>query len=66
MSWVFLTGQHAYKLKKPVTWNMGTTGNTVSRADRPIASGIADASECSTVDRREYNAPFGLPVVPEM
>jgi hypothetical protein len=36
------------------------------RAEQPSASGSADAYECSTVERCEYSAPFGLPVVPDV
>ena len=49
-----------------LTWNMGTTGNTASRAEMFIASGIAEANECKTVERCEYKTPLGLPVVPDV
>ncbi|MDT4846153.1 hypothetical protein FQZ97_801680 [compost metagenome] len=49
-----------------LTWNIGTTGRITSRAEQPSASGSADAYECSTVERCEYSAPLGLPVVPEV
>src|SRR6266702_1451807 len=48
------------------TWNIGTTGSTASRADRLIASGKDAPNACSTVERCEYSAPFGLPVVPDV
>ena len=36
-----------------LAWNMGTTGSTVSRPDRSLASGSAVASECSASERWE-------------
>src|SRR3989344_840066 len=56
----------AYGRPQALTWNMGTTGSTVSVALRHIASGRAAANACSTVERCEYTAPLGLPVVPEV
>jgi len=34
-----------------LTWNIGTTGRIVSRAERLSASGKAIAKVCSTVER---------------
>ena len=55
-----------YGRPQALTWNIGTTGSTVSAADTLSAFGIAEPYECSTVERCEYSAPFGLPVVPEV
>ena len=55
-----------YGKPQALTWNIGTTGSTASRADTFSASGMVEAYECSTVERCEYSAPFGLPVVPEV
>src|SRR5512139_723973 len=49
-----------------LTWNMGTTGRTTSRAETLSASGSAAASVCSTVERWLYRTPLGLPVVPDV
>jgi hypothetical protein len=51
-------------MPQALTWNMGTTGSTASRADRHITSGSAAAYACSTVERWLYSAALGLPVVP--
>ena len=53
-----------YGRPQALTWNMGTTGNTLSRALMLSASGKAPASACSRVERWLYRAAFGLPVVP--
>ncbi len=48
-----------------LAWNIGTTGSTQSRWDRPRPSAvIPTVIECSTVERCEYTTPLGLPVVP--
>ena len=46
------------------TWNIGTTGNTVSLSLMPIESATISAIVCKNVLRCEYTTPFGLPVVP--
>ncbi|MNO09403.1 hypothetical protein D3C81_2325580 [compost metagenome] len=53
-------------MPQALTWNIGTTGRITSLAEQPSASGMADAYECSTVERCEYRAPLGLPVVPDV
>ncbi|MNT54544.1 hypothetical protein D3C72_1917140 [compost metagenome] len=55
-----------YGKPQAFTWNMGTTGSTVSEARTFSALGMADAYACSTVERCEYRAPLGLPVVPDV
>lgn len=55
-----------YGRPQALTWNIGTTGRITSCAEQPSASGSADPYECSTVERCEYSAPFGLPVVPDV
>ena len=55
-----------YGKPQALTWNIGTTGSTTSREDTFRASGKAEANECNSVERCEYNAPLGLPVVPEV
>ena len=50
---------HAYGSAMPNALNVGS-------ADTFSAFGIDDAYECSTVERCEYSAPFGLPVVPDV
>src|ERR1044072_8234170 len=49
-----------------LTWNIGTTGSTTSRADKFSASGRQAAYVCSMVERWLYSTPLGLPVVPEV
>src|SRR6516225_3651644 len=56
----------ACEMPHAFTWNIGTTGSTESRADRPSASGSDAPNACSTVERCEYSAPFGWPVVPDV
>ena len=51
-------------MPQALTWNMGTTGSTQSRALMLRASGSAPASACSMVERWLYSAALGLPVVP--
>ena len=53
-----------YGRPQALTWNMGTTGNTASRALMDSASGKAPARACSMVERWLYSAALGLPVVP--
>ena len=60
------TSAAAYGMPQALTWNMGTTGSTTSVALRHIASGKAAAIACNTVERCEYTAPLGLPVVPDV
>jgi hypothetical protein len=40
-----------YGMPQALTWNIGTTGNTESRADRPMTSGSAAAYACRMVER---------------
>ena len=47
-------------------WNIGTTGRIASCADKPSAPGMQMVIALSTMARCEYNAPLGLPVVPEV
>ena len=49
-----------------LAWNSGTTGSIVSRALVPSASELFAISACSTLERCEYNTPFGSPVVPDV
>ena len=53
-----------YGRPQALTWNIGTTGSTVSRALMLRASGSAPANACNMVERWLYSAAFGLPVVP--
>ena len=46
------------------TWNIGTTGSTVSLSRMPMESATISAIVCRNVLRCEYTTPFGLPVVP--
>ena len=46
------------------TWNIGTTGNTVSDSRTPSESATISAIVCKNVERCEYTTPLGLPVVP--
>ena len=55
-----------YGRPQALTWNMGTTGSTVSEARTFRPLGMAEAYACNTVERCEYSAPLGLPVVPEV
>jgi hypothetical protein len=47
-----------------LTWNIGTTGMTVSSALSPSPSAWLAPIECRTVERCEYRTPFGRQVVP--
>ena len=38
---------------QPLAWNIGTTGSTTSRDDRPLQSGSAAMKACSTLERCE-------------
>jgi hypothetical protein len=49
-----------------LTWNIGTTGNRLSFADMPAASGWLPLRACRTSERWVFNTPFGRPVVPEV
>ena len=53
-----------YGKPQALTWNMGTTGKTQSRALMLSASGSAPEKACRMVERWLYNAALGLPVVP--
>ena len=57
---------HAYGDPHALTWNIGTTGITVSIAEYPITSRVFEAKLCNKVERCEYSTPLGLPVVPEV
>ena len=50
-----------YGKPQALTWNMGTTGNTQSRALMFSASGNAPAKACNMVERWLYKAALGLP-----
>ena len=54
----------AYGRPQALTWNIGTTGSTESRALMLSASGMQPANACRMVERWLYNTALGLPVVP--
>ncbi|MCY1368457.1 hypothetical protein D9M69_554370 [compost metagenome] len=58
------TAAAEYGRPQALTWNIGTTGRMLSRAEQPSASGSAAPYACSSVERCEYSAALGLPVVP--
>ena len=41
----------AYGRPHALTWNIGTTGMSTSRSERPSPSAVSVISECSSVDR---------------
>ncbi len=49
----------------PKVWNRGSPPKTMSSARRSNAS-MSVQCTCSTIDRCEPTAPFGVPVVPEV
>ena len=53
-----------YGRPQALTWNIGTTGSTESRALMFSASGIPPANACRMVERWLYKAALGWPVVP--
>ncbi len=57
---------HANGRPHALTWNIGTTGSTVSASRIAKLSAIARPMACSTSDRWEYRTPLGLPVVPDV
>ncbi len=53
-------------MHQPLTWNMGTMGNMVSRGDTDSSPGAQIIMALSTTDRCENIEPLGFPVVPEV